>query len=46
MPDLQSLFSHIYDCTWGVLWEGWYKPQNAATRIYEGVKRYAVSIAF
>jgi hypothetical protein len=23
MPDLQSLFSHIYDYTWDVLFLGW-----------------------
>ena len=28
MPDLQSLFSHIYDYTWGVLLEGWCKPRK------------------
>jgi len=28
MPDLQPLFSHIYDYTWGVLLEGWCKPRK------------------
>jgi hypothetical protein len=28
MPDLQPLFSHIYDNTWGVLLEGWCKPRK------------------
>lgn len=45
MPDLQSLFSHIYDSTWGVLLE-MPKPQNSTTRIYVSVKRYAASTAF
>ncbi len=45
MPDLQSLFSHIYDYTWGVLWQA---GINRKMRPYEfmWVKRYAASIAF
>lgn len=45
MPDLQSLFSHIYDSTWGVLLEV-PKPQNSTTRIYVSVRHYAASTAY